>query len=129
MGGNGGWVMGKTVLVVDDSASVRAMVALTLRQEGFLVAEAGDGVKALSRLGEGGIDLVLADINMPNMDGFALLAAIRASPSLRGIPVVILTTDTEEEKKEKGRRAGATAWIEKPFKPEHLVGVLTRVMG
>lgn len=121
--------MGKTVLVVDDSASVRAMVALTLRQEGFLVAEAGDGVKALSRLGEGGIDLVLADINMPNMDGFALLAAIRASPSLRGIPVVILTTDTEEEKKEKGRRAGATAWIEKPFKPEHLVGVLTRVMG
>jgi len=122
-------MMGRNILTVDDSASVRMMVAFTLRKEGFEVSEAADGVEALRVLREGGVDLVIADINMPNMNGFDLLRAIRSDDSLRYLPVVVLTTDGQEEKKEEGRRAGATGWIVKPFRPDQLVGVVKRVLG
>lgn len=119
----------KTILSVDDSASIRQMVALALERNGYAVAQAGDGQEGLNRLKGGGIDLVITDINMPRMDGIELIRQVRALPGFKFLPIVILTTESEDAKKQAGRAAGATAWIVKPFNQEQLVAVVKKVLG
>ncbi|MCP4752954.1 MAG: response regulator [Proteobacteria bacterium] len=120
--------MGKTILTVDDSASVRQMVAFTLKNEGYEIMEAVDGVDALAKLEEKPADMVLTDLNMPNMDGIELIKNLRANPNFKFIPIIFLTTESQAEKKQAGKAAGATGWIVKPFKPEQLVGVIRKVL-
>ena len=119
--------MVKKVLVVDDSKTMRDMVTFTLKSEGYDVLEANDGVHALSVLGSGVTDLVITDINMPNMDGITLVSELRAKPAFRSVPILILTTESGSEIKSKGKSAGATGWIVKPFVPEKLIGVVQKV--
>jgi len=121
--------MGKTVLSVDDSASMRQMVKLTLSSAGYSVIEAEDGKQALTKIGEAEINMVLTDLNMPNMDGLTLIKELRKLPSCKFIPIVFLTTESDESKKAEARQAGATAWITKPFKQEQLLAVVKKVLG
>jgi two-component system chemotaxis response regulator CheY len=121
--------MSKTIMTVDDSASIRQMVSFTLKQAGYQTIEAVDGRDALSKLKGAAVQLVLADLNMPNMDGIELVRQVRANPSSRFIPIVLLTTESQAEKKQEGKAAGATGWIVKPFKPEQLLAVVKKVLG
>lgn len=121
--------MAKVILTVDDSASIRQMVTFTLKNEGYDVVEAVDGVDALAKLDEKPADMVLTDLNMPNMDGIELIKKVRANPNFKFIPIVFLTTESQAEKKQEGKQAGATGWIVKPFKPDQLVGVIKKVLG
>lgn len=114
-------------MTVDDSASVRQMVAFTLKNAGYSVIEAVDGKDALSKL-QGKVDMVVTDLNMPNMDGISLIKAIRAQAAYKFIPVIMLTTESQAGKKEEGKSAGATGWIVKPFKPEQLLAVVQKVL-
>ena len=119
--------MAKKVLTVDDSKTMREMVSFTLRGAGYEVMEAEDGVDALKVLGNGNVDLVITDINMPNMDGVTLTRQLRAKPNFKSTPILILTTEGGEEKKAAGRAAGATGWIVKPFAPDKLLQVVNKV--
>jgi len=121
--------MPKRILVVDDSASVRQVQNVVLSGAGYEVVEAVDGVDGLAKLAAQPFHLVLTDLNMPNLDGVALIRAIRASPAHRLVPVVMITTESQEARKQEGRAAGATGWIVKPFTPEQLVAVVRRVLG
>ena len=121
--------MSKTIMTVDDSASIRQMVSFTLKQAGYQTIEAVDGRDALSKLKGAAVQLVLADLNMPNMDGIELVRHVRANPSSRFIPIVLLTTESQAEKKQEGKAAGATGWIVKPSKPEQLLAVVKKVLG
>ena len=117
------------ILAVDDSASMRQMVSFTLKGAGHAVLEARDGVEALKMAqGEKGIDLVISDINMPNMDGIALIKHLRALPSYKFTPILMLTTESSADKKSEGRTAGATGWIVKPFNPEQLLATIGKVL-
>ncbi len=118
----------KTIMTVDDSASMRQMVSLVLRGAGYAVVEAADGADGLSKLGGQDLGLVLSDINMPNMDGLEFTRRIRAMPQYKFVPIVLLTTESHPEKKQEGKAAGATAWIVKPFNPEQLLTVVQKVM-
>lgn len=120
--------MGKTILAVDDSASVRQLVGMTLRDAGYEVVEAVDGRDAMDRL-QGPVRLVITDLNMPRADGIDLIRHIRAHPTYKFIPIVILTTESQDAKKQAGRAAGATGWIVKPFTPEQLLAVAKKVLG
>src|SRR5689334_25409478 len=111
-----------TILAVDDSASMRAVVRFTLEGAGYQALEASDGQDALAKLTRD-VRLILTDLNMPRMDGIELVKQIRANPQFRGLPIVMLTTESQEVRKQAGRAAGATAWIVKPFKPEQLLAV------
>lgn len=117
------------LLTVDDSASMRQMVAYTLRDAGFDVAEAGDGSEALEIAEKEKFDLVLADVNMPKMDGISLIRALRGLPDYQYTPLLMLTTESSMERKSEGKAAGATGWIVKPFDPESLVATVKRVLG
>jgi len=121
--------MTKNILSVDDSASIRQMVSFTLEKEGYGVIEASDGNDALARIQTKMIDLVITDLHMPNMDGIGLIKALRADSQYRFTPIVMLTTESNSSKKDEGRRAGATGWIVKPFKPEQLVAVVKKLIG
>jgi two-component system, chemotaxis family, chemotaxis protein CheY len=121
--------MSKTIMTVDDSASMRQMVSFTIKQEGYQVIEAMDGKDALSKINGTPIHMVLTDLNMPNMDGIELIRNLRANPSCKFIPIVMLTTESQAEKKQEGKTAGATGWIVKPFKPEQLLAVIKKVLG
>jgi two-component system, chemotaxis family, chemotaxis protein CheY len=121
--------MSKTIMTVDDSASMRQMVTFTLRQEGYEVIEAVDGKDALSKVNGSPIHMVLTDLNMPNMDGIELIRNLRANPACKFIPIVMLTTESQAEKKQEGKAVGATGWIVKPFKPEQLLAVIKKVLG
>jgi two-component system chemotaxis response regulator CheY len=118
----------KTILTVDDSASVRQMVKFTLSEAGYSVIEAVDGRDALGKVG-GLVNLVITDLNMPNLDGIGLIRAIRANTALKGLPVLMLTTESQDSRKQEGRAAGATGWIVKPFTAQQLLGVVKRVLG
>ncbi len=120
--------MSKTILAVDDSASVRQLVGFTLRNAGYEVVEAVDGRDALSRL-QGPVHLIVTDLNMPNLDGIGLVRGVRAHPAYKYVPVVILTTESQETRKQAARAAGATGWIVKPFSPEQLIAVVRKVLG
>jgi two-component system chemotaxis response regulator CheY len=120
--------MTRTVLIVDDSSSVRQMVAYTLRQAGFDVLEGCDGVDALEKLGERRVSLIITDLNMPVMDGIEFIRQVRAKPNGKYTPVLMLTTESQVEKKQQAKSAGATGWIVKPFHPEKLLQVVAKVV-
>jgi two-component system chemotaxis response regulator CheY len=117
------------VLAVDDSTSMRQMVAFTLASAGFEVAEAPDGQAALAMAQKEKFRLVLADVNMPNMDGISLVRALRGLPDYKFTPLLMLTTESGPEKKQEGKAAGATGWLVKPFNPEQLLNTVKRVLG
>lgn len=119
----------KTVLTVDDSRTMREMVAFTLRGAGYEVLEAGDGQQALALVNTNRVDLVIADLNMPVMDGLTLIRRLRAMPAYRTVPILMLTTESDDRKKQEGRAAGATGWIVKPFNPDKLISVVQKVCG
>jgi two-component system, chemotaxis family, chemotaxis protein CheY len=119
--------MGKRILTVDDSKTMRDMVAFTLKGAGFEVVEAEDGVKALAVLGNTSVDAIITDINMPNMDGVTLVKQLRAQAKFKSTPILILTTEGGEDKKQQGKDAGATGWIVKPFAPDKLLQVINKV--
>lgn len=120
--------MSKTILTVDDSPSIRQMVSFTLKQAGFQVVEAEDGQKGLQVAQQHNIDLVLTDLNMPNMDGLELISKLRQLPTFKFTPILMLTTESDDTKKMAGKQAGATGWIVKPFNPEQLLKVIERVL-
>ena len=113
-----------SILAVDDSASMREMVSFTLKSAGFEVTEAVDGCDALNKAGSGAFNLVLADVNMPNMDGITLIRELRQNPSYKFTPMLMLTTEAGTDKKSEGKAAGATGWIVKPLNPEQLVATI-----
>ena len=119
--------MNKRVLTVDDSRTMREMVAMTLRNAGFHVIQADDGVNALKVLEDNEVDIIITDLNMPNMDGLQLVKALRAKPEFKGTPILFLTTRNTDADKQQGRAAGATGWITKPFDPQRLLQVVNRV--
>jgi two-component system, chemotaxis family, chemotaxis protein CheY len=123
--------MSKTVLTVDDSSSIRQMVGFTLRGAGFEVIEARDGRDALTKLEQlaAKVHLVITDLNMPVMDGIALLKTLRAPGPYRFLPVLVLTTESQDARKQEARAAGATGWIVKPFRPEQLISTVKKVLG
>ncbi len=121
--------MGKRIMTVDDSASIRQMVGFTLRQAGYEVVEAVDGKDALSKLDGSPVHMVITDLNMPNLDGLGLIKGVRSHAFHKFIPIIMLTTESQEAKKLEGKQAGATGWIVKPFKPEQLVAVTKKVLG
>jgi len=116
------------ILLVDDSVSMREMVGFTLKGAGYAVSQAEDGVDALKFAQGNTVDLVITDINMPNMDGITLIKELRALPAYKFIPILTLTTENSAEKKQLGKIAGATGWIVKPFDPEHLLSTVKRVV-
>ena len=120
--------MNKTILTVDDSSSVRQMVSFTLQEAGYDVVEACDGKDALAKLNNNGIKMIVTDLNMPNMDGIELIRNVRAIADYKFIPIIMLTTESQESKKMEGRKVGATGWIVKPFKPEQLIAVTKKVL-
>ena len=119
--------MGK-ILAVDDSASMRQMVSFTLKGAGFDVSEASDGAEALEIAKNDKFDLVLADVNMPNMDGITLTRELRSLPDYKYTPILVLTTESGGDRKMEGKSAGATGWIVKPFNPDQLLNTIKRVM-
>jgi two-component system, chemotaxis family, chemotaxis protein CheY len=122
--------MKKTILTVDDSATVRQLVTFALKSAGYEVMEARDGQDALTKLKEPvALSLVVTDLNMPTMDGIGLIQRLRAHSTYKYVPIVVLTTESEPAKKQAARSAGATAWIVKPFRPEQLVSVIQKVLG
>jgi two-component system chemotaxis response regulator CheY len=116
------------VLAVDDSVSIRQMVNHTLQDAGYEVVTANDGRDALSKLGTTRFEVIISDVNMPNMGGLELVKELRAKPQYKFTPILILTTETSAEKKMEGKQAGATGWLVKPFNPETLLKTLKRVM-
>ncbi|MEW5800961.1 MAG: response regulator [bacterium] len=125
--------MSKTIMTVDDSSSVRQMVRFTLNEEGYQVIEAANGQDALDKMGPvsaagGRVDMVITDLNMPVMNGIELIREIRKRSDSRFIPVIMLTTESQNEKKMEGKAAGATGWIVKPFRPDQLLAVVKKVL-
>ncbi len=116
------------VLTVDDSRTMLAMLQHTLSKAGFEVLQAEDGQQGLDVLAQGNVDVVITDINMPIMDGIEFIKNVRASGTNQSLPILILTTETSQEKRSEGRTAGGTGWIVKPFDPEKLISVINRVV-
>jgi two-component system, chemotaxis family, chemotaxis protein CheY len=117
------------ILAVDDSPSMREMIRIALSDAGFAVTEVADGQQALDLARKGAFDLVLSDVHMPNMDGIALIRALRAEPAYRHTPILMLTTEASPARKREGKQAGATGWIVKPFDPQQLIVTMKRVLG
>jgi two-component system, chemotaxis family, chemotaxis protein CheY len=120
--------MAKKILTVDDSASMRQMVLFTLQGAGYEVVQTCDGVEALDWARQSSVDLVLTDVHMPRMDGITLVRELRGLMSYKFVPMLILTTESSQEKKMDGKRAGATGWIVKPFNPVQLLATVARVI-
>lgn len=118
-----------TILAVDDSNSMRQMVSFTLKQEGHDVTEAADGMEALELAKKNSFNLVISDVNMPKMDGIALIKQLRTLPAYKFTPLLMLTTESGSDKKQEGKSAGATGWIVKPFNPDQLLATVKRVLG
>lgn len=118
-----------TILAVDDSASMRQMVAFTLKGAGYNVVEAVDGLDALNKAKTQAFDCVVTDVNMPNKDGIELIRDLRALPNYKFTPMLMLTTEAGTDKKQQGKDAGATGWIVKPFNPDQLLKTIKKVMG
>lgn len=121
--------MSKTILIVDDSASIRQVVALTLKGAGYEVIEAADGKDALSQLTGQRVHLIISDVNMPVMNGIELLKQVKAHPTYKFTPVIMLTTESSDSMKEEGRAAGAKAWMVKPFKPEQILAAAAKLVA
>ncbi len=121
--------MSKTILAIDDSSSVRQMVALTLTCAGYEVVQAADGAEGYAKAIGSRIDAVLTDLNMPVMNGLDFIRKYRAHPSSAGVPIVFLTTESDDDRKRQAKEAGATGWIVKPFKQDQLVAIVKKVAG
>ena len=120
--------MAKKILIVDDSESVRMIARLALREQGYDVVEAANGVEALKQLDADRVHLVISDVNMPQMDGITLLKQIKQSAKHKFMPIIMLTTEAGQDKKDEGRAAGAKAWITKPFQPTVLIDAVSKLM-
>lgn len=120
--------MAKTIMVIDDSASIRQVVNLTLKKAGYEVVEACDGQDALNKLPAQKLNLIVCDVNMPNMDGITFLKSLKSAPSHKFTPVIMLTTESQESKKQEGKMAGAKAWVVKPFKPEQMLEAVSKLI-
>jgi two-component system chemotaxis response regulator CheY len=120
--------MAKTILIVDDSPSLRQVVAMTLKGAGFDIIEAGDGKIALSKLDGKKIHLVISDVNMPNMDGITFVQEMKKLAAYKFTPVIMLTTESQEAKKREGQAAGAKAWMVKPFQPAHMLAAVAKLI-
>jgi len=119
--------MKKKVLTVDDSRTIRNMLLVTLNNAGFETIQAEDGVEGLEVLEECNPDVIVTDINMPRLDGFGFIEGVRQNERYRAIPILVLTTESDAEKKNRAREAGATGWIVKPFDPSKLIAAIERV--
>jgi two-component system, chemotaxis family, chemotaxis protein CheY len=122
-------MMTKTILAVDDSGSLRQMVAFSLKAAGYQVIEAVDGQDGLEKARNQVVDLVLTDQNMPRMDGLTLIKSLRGLPAYQRVPILMLTTESSDDMKAKGRAAGANGWLVKPFDPQKLTEVVKKVIG
>ena len=120
--------MAKKIMTADDSASIRQMVSFILKDAGYEVVEAVDGKDALNKLNGSKVNMLITDLNMPNMDGLELIEHVRVKSAFKFIPIIMLTTESQIEKKQRGKAAGATGWIVKPFKPEQLIAVIKKVL-
>lgn len=120
--------MAKTIMVIDDSASVRQVVGITLRGAGYDVIEAQDGKDALSKLDGKKIHLMVCDVNMPNMNGIEFVKASKQIPAYKFTPIIMLTTESGEDKKAQGQAAGAKAWMVKPFQPPQLLNAVSKLI-
>lgn len=120
--------MVKKILTVDDSSTVRMVLSSTLKGAGYEVVEARDGQSAIEKLESGEINMLITDLNMPRVDGIDLIRHVRRSAGCRFIPIIMLTTETDEGKKQAGKAAGASGWIVKPFRPEQLLTVVQMVL-
>ena len=118
----------RQILTVDDSASIRQMVSFTLGKAGYQVTEAVDGQDGQDKCGRQKFDLVVTDLNMPSVDGIQMIAAIRKLPGYGFVPILMLTTESQAEKKDAGRKAGATGWIVKPFNADQLIAVVQKLV-
>lgn len=118
-----------TILAVDDSASMRQMVSFTLKGAGYDVLEAADGMEALNVAKSNSVNLVITDVNMPNMDGITLVRELRGLPNYKFTPLLLLTTESSPEKKAEGKQAGATGWLVKPFNPDQLLATVKKVIS
>jgi two-component system chemotaxis response regulator CheY len=120
--------MSKTILVVDDSASLRQVVGIALKGAGYTVIEACDGADALSKLKGQKVNLVISDVNMPNMDGITFVREMKKLPEFKFTPVIMLTTEGQESKKQEGQAAGAKAWVVKPFQPPQMLAAVSKLI-
>lgn len=120
--------MSKVIMIVEDSATMRQMVGFTLKRNGYEVIEAEDGSDAMGKINGSPINMIITDLNMPNMDGLEFIRNVRQTPSCKYTPIIMLTTESQETKKSEGRAAGATGWIVKPFSPEQLMAVVEKVI-
>lgn len=120
--------MARTIMVVDDSASLRQVVAISLRGAGYDILEASDGRLALALLDGRKINLIISDVNMPNMDGITFVKELKKLPAYRFTPVIMLTTESQEEKKREGQAAGAKAWVVKPFQPAQMLAAVSKLI-
>jgi two-component system chemotaxis response regulator CheY len=120
--------MAKTVMVVDDSSSVRQVVSIALKSAGYEVIEACDGKDALAKLNGQKIHLMISDVNMPNMDGITLVKEVKKLASYRFTPIIMLTTESQEAKKQEGQAAGAKAWVVKPFQPAQMLAAVSKLI-
>lgn len=120
--------MAKVIMTADDSTSIRQMVRFILNRAGYEVVEAVDGQDAADKLAGIHIDMLLTDLNMPNKNGIELIEYVRSMPKCKFMPIIVLTTEAQTEMKQRGKAAGATGWIVKPFKPEQLLAVVKKVL-
>jgi two-component system chemotaxis response regulator CheY len=119
--------MAKTILVVDDSASLRQVVGIALKGAGYDVVEGVDGKDALTKLDGRKVNLIISDVNMPNMDGITFVKAVKQHPNYKFTPIIMLTTESQEAKKAEGQAAGAKAWVVKPFRPEQMLAAVSKL--
>ena len=119
--------MAKTIMIVDDSASIRTVVGIALRGEGYAVIEAKDGQDAINKLTGQKVNLIISDVNMPFMDGITFVKYVKQMAAYRFTPIIMLTTESDESKKREGQAAGARAWVVKPFKPEQMLGAVQKL--
>ncbi|MDH5182908.1 MAG: response regulator [Gammaproteobacteria bacterium] len=120
--------MSKTILIVDDSASLRQVVAIALKGAGYDVIEAGDGLEGLAQLDGRKIHLIISDVNMPNMDGITMVTEVKKNANYKFTPIIMLTTESQDEMKAKGKAAGVKAWVVKPFKPEQMLDAVSKLI-
>ncbi len=120
--------MAKTILIVDDSASLRQVVSIALKSAGYEVIEASDGKDALGKLTGQKVHLIISDVNMPNMDGITLVKEVKKLPNYKFTPIIMLTTESQEGKKQEGQAAGAKAWVVKPFQPAQMLAAVSKLV-
>lgn len=120
--------MAKTILVVDDSSSLRQVVGIALKGAGYEVLEACDGKDALGKLNGKKVHLIISDVNMPNMDGISLVKEVKKHPSYKFTPIIMLTTEAGENRKQEGQAAGAKAWVVKPFQPQQMLAAVSKLV-